>query len=145
MWKNITHYIFAVSCWLCTHNMWVWKCFSFFWIDQLHACKKDYTFDTSTHLWKAYKSSSGTSRQSCIILHLSWKPFGKIVLLLYWKGNKLLFLRDNIITIRADFQQCMESVSEFKINTVTDNYWLIYAAAMVLWPYHMGYYFHSLS
>ena len=47
--------------------------------------------------------------------------------------------------IRADFQQGMESVLEFKMNTVTDNYWLIYAAAMVIWPYHVGYYFQSLS
>ena len=30
-----------------------------------------------------------------------------------------------IVTIRADFQQGMESVSEFKMNTVTENYWLI--------------------
>ena len=31
--------------------------------------------------------------------------------------------------IRADFQQGMESVSEFKMNTVTEIYWLICAAA----------------
>ena len=30
---------------------------------------------------------------------------------------------DNIVTISADFQQCMESVS------YSENYWLIYAAA----------------
>ena len=35
-------------------------------------------------------------------------------------------------TIRAYFQQGMELVSQFKMNTVTDNYWLIYAAAMVI-------------
>ena len=34
--------------------------------------------------------------------------------------------------IRADFQQGMESVSEFKMNTVTENYRLIYAAATVI-------------
>ena len=38
--------------------------------------------------------------------------------------------RDNIVTIRADFQQGMESV--LKMNTVTENDWLIYAAAMVI-------------
>ena len=42
--------------------------------------------------------------------------------------------------IRADFQQGMESVSSFKMNTVTENYWLIYAAATVIW-HHVGYYF----
>ena len=40
--------------------------------------------------------------------------------------------------IRADFQQGMESVSEFKMNAVTENYWLVYAAATVIWPYHVG-------
>ena len=39
----------------------------------------------------------------------------------------------------------MESVSSFKMNTVTENFWLIYAAATVIWPYHVGYYFQSLS
>ena len=43
--------------------------------------------------------------------------------------------------IRADFRQGMESMSEFKINTVTDkNYRLISAAATVIWRYHVGYY-----
>ena len=40
--------------------------------------------------------------------------------------------RDSIIMIRADFQQGKESVSLFKMNTVTENDWRIYAAAMVL-------------
>ena len=31
--------------------------------------------------------------------------------------------------IRADFQQGMESVSSFKMNTVNENYLLIYGAA----------------
>ena len=39
-------------------------------------------------------------------------------------------LRDNIVTIRADFQQGMESVFR-KMNAVTENYWPIYAAAAV--------------
>ena len=52
-----------------------------------------------------------------------------------------LYSSDNIVTIRTDFQQGMESVSSFKINTVTENYWLIYAAASVIWPYRVGYYF----
>ena len=49
--------------------------------------------------------------------------------------------------IRADFQQDMESVSYFTMNIVTENYWLIYAAAtsIGLGPYRMGYYFQSLS
>ena len=34
---------------------------------------------------------------------------------------------------RAAFQQGMESVSSFKMNTVTENYRLIYAAATVIW------------
>ena len=34
--------------------------------------------------------------------------------------------------IRADFQQGMELVSSFKMNTVAENYWLIYAAATVI-------------
>ena len=44
------------------------------------------------------------------------------------------FKRGNF-TIRADFQQGMESVSSFKINTVTENYWLIYAAMddLIMW------------
>ena len=33
--------------------------------------------------------------------------------------------------IRADFQQGIESMSLYKMNTVTENYWLIYAAATV--------------
>ena len=46
--------------------------------------------------------------------------------------------------IKANFQQGMESV--FKMNTVTENYWLIYAAAtVILWPYHVEYYFQSVS
>ena len=32
--------------------------------------------------------------------------------------------------IRADIQQGMESVSSFKMSTVTEDYWLSYAAAM---------------
>ena len=52
---------------------------------------------------------------------------------------------DNIITIRADFQQGMESMSSFKINTVTENYWLIYAAATVIMTLSVGYCFQSLS
>ena len=48
--------------------------------------------------------------------------------------------------IKADIQQGMESVSLLKMNTVTKNYWLIYAAAKVIYPYHVpGYYFQSLS
>ena len=35
---------------------------------------------------------------------------------------------NTIIMIRADFQQGMESVSLFEMNTVTENYWLIYVA-----------------
>ena len=57
----------------------------------------------------------------------------------------LSFWRGSIVTIRADFQQGMESMSPFKMNTVTKNYWLVYAAATVIWPYHVGYYFQSLS
>ena len=38
--------------------------------------------------------------------------------------------------IRAHFRQGMESMSSFKINTVTENYWLIYAAATVILPYN---------
>ena len=53
--------------------------------------------------------------------------------------------RDNIITIWADFQQGMKSVPSFKMNTVTENYSLIYAAATVIWRYHAGYYFQSPS
>ena len=34
--------------------------------------------------------------------------------------------------IRADFQQGMESVSYIKMNTVTEKYWLIYAAAAAI-------------
>ena len=47
--------------------------------------------------------------------------------------------------IRADFQQGMELVYQFKMNTVTENYWLICAAATVICHYHVGYYFQSLS
>ena len=47
--------------------------------------------------------------------------------------------------IRADFQQGMESVSSFTMNPVTENYWLVYAASTVIWPYHVGYYFQSPS
>ena len=39
---------------------------------------------------------------------------------------------DSIVTSRVDFQQGMESLSLFKMNTVTQNYWLIYAAATVI-------------
>ena len=49
--------------------------------------------------------------------------------------------RDTIVTNKADFQQGMELVSLFKMNTVTENDWLVYAAATVIWPYHVGYYF----
>ena len=37
----------------------------------------------------------------------------------------------NTVTIRAEFQHGMESMSYFKMNTVTKNYWLIYAAAIM--------------
>ena len=46
--------------------------------------------------------------------------------------SKCLLKRNSVVTIRADLQQGMETVSSFKINTVTENYWLIYAAAMVI-------------
>ena len=53
------------------------------------------------------------------------------------------------ILIRADSQQGMESVSQFKVNTVNENYWLIYmyvhVAATVIRPCHVGYYFQSLK
>ena len=41
-------------------------------------------------------------------------------------------LKGHIITIRADFQQGMDSVSQFKMNMVTENYWLIYAQATII-------------
>ena len=44
--------------------------------------------------------------------------------------------------IGADFQQGMELVSLFKVNTVTENYRLIYAAATVI---SRGYHFQALS
>ena len=50
-----------------------------------------------------------------------------------------------LIHAEADFQQGMESVPLFKMNTVTETYWLIYAEATVIWPYRVGYYFQSLS
>ena len=50
-----------------------------------------------------------------------------------------------IVTVRADIQQGVESLSEFKMNTVNKNFLLMYAEATVIWPYHMGYYFQSLS
>ena len=34
--------------------------------------------------------------------------------------------------VNADFQQGMESVSLFKMNTATENYKVIYASAMVI-------------
>ena len=56
-------------------------------------------------------------------------------------------LRDNIVTITADSQQGMESVSKFKMTTVTENYWLISIqhADTVIWCYHVGCYFQSPS
>ena len=33
---------------------------------------------------------------------------------------------------------------QFKMNTVAENYWLIYAAAMIIRPHHEEYYFQSL-
>ena len=50
-----------------------------------------------------------------------------------------------ILKGQQTIQQGMELVSSFKMNTVTENYWLIYAAVMVTWPYHVVYYFQSLS
>ena len=40
--------------------------------------------------------------------------------------------------IKADFEQGMESVSEFKIN-------IAHFMPQQRWPYHVGYYFQSLS
>ena len=40
---------------------------------------------------------------------------------------------ERIVTIGADFLQGMESKSEFKMNTVIENCWLIFAAATVIW------------
>ena len=31
------------------------------------------------------------------------------------------------------------------MNPMTENYWLIHVATMVIWPYNMEYYFQSLS
>ena len=45
----------------------------------------------------------------------------------------------------SSWSEGMEPVSQFKINKVTDNYWLIYATATKIWPYHVGCYFQSLS
>ena len=50
----------------------------------------------------------------------------------------LTFKGTVIVTIRADFQQAWNRCSSFKMNTVTENYWLIYAAATVIWSYHVG-------
>ena len=47
--------------------------------------------------------------------------------------------------IRVDFEQGMESVSSLQVNTASENDWLVYPAATVIWPYHVGYYFQSLS
>ena len=60
------------------------------------------------------------------------------------KPRIMLWLKETVSS-RADFQQGMESVTLFKMNTVTENHWLIYAAATVIWPHHVGYYFQSLS
>ena len=49
----------------------------------------------------------------------------------------LHILSESIVMVRADFQG-MKSVSLFNMNTVTENYWLIYAAATVIWSYHVG-------
>ena len=49
------------------------------------------------------------------------------------------------LTIRADFQQGMESVSSFKMNTVTENYWLILYSTNGNMTLSCGvYYFQSL-
>ena len=47
--------------------------------------------------------------------------------------------------IKADFQQDMESVSKFKMKTVTENYWLIYAAATVIMTLSCGVLFSVTS
>ena len=47
--------------------------------------------------------------------------------------------------IRANFQQGMESVSSFKLNTVTDNYLLIYVAATAIMTLLCEVLFQSLS
>ena len=57
----------------------------------------------------------------------------------------VLSLKGQYCHDQSRFQQGMESVSYFKMNTVTEKYWLMYAAATVIWPYHVGYYFQSLS
>ena len=60
-------------------------------------------------------------------------------------GNKNI--KDNSFTLKGQYRHDqsrllmgIESVSSYKMNTVTENYWLIYAAAMVIWPHHVGYY-----
>ena len=48
-------------------------------------------------------------------------------------------------TVSSQLEQTLNRAwnwwSEFKMNTVTENYWLIYAAAMVIRPYHLGFIF----
>ena len=39
--------------------------------------------------------------------------------------------KGTILSHRADFEQGMESVSLFKMNTATEYYWLIYAATII--------------
>ena len=53
--------------------------------------------------------------------------------------------RDSIVTIRADFQQGMESVSYLRWTQWLKIIGLFYAAATVIWPYHVGYSFRSLT
>ena len=43
------------------------------------------------------------------------------------------YYRGNIVTIRADCQQGMKSVSQFKMNTVTENYRIINTAVTLMW------------
>ena len=43
------------------------------------------------------------------------------------------------------FNRACNRCPSLRWNTVTGNYWLICAAATVIWPYHVGYYFQSLG
>ena len=64
---------------------------------------------------------------ACIEVVLSINPINTIV-----KGT---------VSSRSEhtfYKQGMESVSKFKMNTVTENYCLIYAAATRLSPYHVS-------
>ena len=61
------------------------------------------------------------------------------------RGSSQLYMPHGRLHSPQTFNRAWNRCHSLKMNTVTENYGLIYASSNGLWPYHVGYYFQSLK